>query len=136
FMRSELRTLRARRLAAEKAAAAKGQDIPYPSWDSLRVEQNEEPPALVLTVTDEQGNVIRRLSGPTGAGFQRISWDFRYPPPNPVTTAAPAGPAAGGDEEEGGGGFGGGRGPMVPPGTYKVSLAIRQGGKETVAGTQ
>src|SRR5439155_15734316 len=56
FMRSELRTLRARRLAAEKAAAAKGQDVPYPSWDSLRVEEREEPPALLLTVADEQGN--------------------------------------------------------------------------------
>jgi len=31
FSRSELRTLRARRQAAEKAAAAKGQDLPYPS---------------------------------------------------------------------------------------------------------
>jgi len=38
FLRSELRTIRARRLAAEKAAAAKGQNVPYPSWDSLRVE--------------------------------------------------------------------------------------------------
>lgn len=136
FNRNELRTLRARRLAAEKAAAAKGQDVPYPSYDSLRVEQNEEPPAVVLTVSDEQGNLIRRLSGPTGAGFQRVSWDFRYPAPNPVTTA-PAPPAAGGEgDEEAGGGFGGARGPLAPPGSYKVTLSLRQNGRETAAGTQ
>jgi photosystem II stability/assembly factor-like uncharacterized protein len=134
FLRTELRTLRARRLAAEKAATAKGLDIPYPSWDSLRVEEREEPPAVLLTVTDEQGNVIRRLSGATGAGFQRTSWDFRYPAPNPVTAAA--GPAAGGEGDDEPGGFGGPRGPMAPPGTYKVTLSLRQNGRETVAGTQ
>jgi len=139
FMRTELRTAQARRRAAERAAAGRGQDTPYPSIDSLRAEQQEEPPAVILTVTDETGNVIRRLTGPTGTGFQRITWDFRYPPPNPVA-AAPAGgpggggPAGGGGEEEGGGG--GPRGPMAPPGTYKVSLAVRQGSREEVAGTQ
>ncbi|HEV8149929.1 MAG TPA: hypothetical protein VGP61_07060, partial [Gemmatimonadales bacterium] len=133
FQRSELRTLRARRLAAEKAAAAKGQDIPYPAWDSLRVEEREEPPAVLLTVADEQGNVIRRISGPTGAGFQRVSWDFRYPAPNPVTSAAPP---AGAEGDEEAGGFGGPRGPLAPPGTYTVTLSIRQNGRETMAGTQ
>jgi photosystem II stability/assembly factor-like uncharacterized protein len=131
FMRNELRTLRARRLAAEKAAAAKGLDIPYPSWDSLRVEEREESPAVLLTVTDEQGNVIRRINGPSGAGFQRASWDFRYPAPNPVTSATP--PPAGEAEEDGG--FGP-RGPMAPPGTYRVALAVRQNGTETVVGSQ
>jgi photosystem II stability/assembly factor-like uncharacterized protein len=134
FLQRELRTQRQRRLAAEKSAAQKGQDTPYPSWDSLRVEEREEPPAVVLTVSDEQGRVIRRLTGPSGAGFQRLAWDFRYPPATPVT--ALAAPAAGGDEEEGGGGFGGGRGPMVPPGTYKVTLSLRQNGRETPAGEQ
>ena len=136
FLRNELRTLRARRLAAEKAAAAKGLDVPYPSWDSLRLEQNEEAPAVVLTITDEQGNLVRRLTGPSGSGFQRLTWDFRYPPATPVTSAG-GGPAAGGEgDEESGGGFGGGRGPMVPPGTYKVSLTLRQNGRETPGGSQ
>ncbi len=135
FMRTELRTMRARRQAADRAAAQRGQDVPYPTWDSLRAEAQEEAPAVILTVSDEQGNVIRRLTGPTGSGFQRITWDFRYPPPNPVTSAAPAA-GAGGEGGEGEGGFGGPRGPLAPPGTYKVTLAVRQNGRETVAGTQ
>ena len=134
YLERELRTMRQRRLAAEKAAGAKGQDTPYPSWDSLRVEEREEPPAVVLTVSDEQGQVVRRLTGPTSAGFQRVAWDLRYPPVVPVTTLAV--PAAGGSEEEpaAGDGFGGPRGPLVPPGTYKVALALRQNGVETAAG--
>jgi hypothetical protein len=135
YLQRELRSGRQRRLAAEKAAAGKGQDTPYPSWDSLRVEEREEPPAVVLTVSDEQRQVVRRLTGPTGAGFQRLAWDLRYPAVAPVTTlAAPAG--GGGDEEPAGGGFGGPRGPMVAPGTYHVTLALRQNGVETVAGEQ
>ncbi|MGQ0704288.1 MAG: WD40/YVTN/BNR-like repeat-containing protein, partial [Gemmatimonadales bacterium] len=131
FLRNELRTLRARRQAAERAAVGRGQDTPYPSLDSLRAEAREEPPAVILTVSDEQGNVIRRLTGPTGAGYHRVAWDLRYPAPNPVTAAAPPG----GDDADGGP-PGGPRGPLVPPGSYQVSLALRQGGREEVVGTQ
>jgi hypothetical protein len=135
FSRGELRTLRARRLAAEKAAAAKGQDVPYLSWDSLRVEDREEAPAVILTVTDEQGNVIRRLNGATAAGFQRIAWDLRYPPATPVTTVAPPPAASDSGDAEGAGGFRA-AGPMVPPGSYKVRLSIRQNGRENIMGEQ
>ncbi len=76
--------------------------------------------------------MIRRLTGPTGTGFQRLSWDFRYPAPNPVTSLAA--PAAG-DEDDDGPGFGP-RGPMVPPGSYTVSLTIREGAREETVGTQ
>ncbi len=129
FMRNEPRTQRQRRLAAEKAAAAKGQDAFYPPWDSLRVEEREEAPAVTLTVSDEQDNVIRRITGPTAAGFQRATWDFRYPPATPVTTLTP--PQRGDDDD-----FGGPAGPMVPPGTYKVTLSLRQNGRDTTAGEQ
>ena len=131
FMRSELRTRRARRLAAEKSAATKGEDVFYPPLDSLRAEDREEAPAVVLTVADEQGNVVRRITGPTGTGFQRATWDFRYPASTPVTTLTP--PQRGPDDDAG---FGGPSGPMAVPGTYTVTLSIRQDGRETVVGSQ
>lgn len=130
FMRSELRTRRARRLAAEKSAAGKGEDVFYPALDSLRAEDREDAPAVILTVADEQGNMVRRINGPTGAGFQRATWDFRYPAATPVTALAP--PPRGSDD----GGFAGPSGPMAVPGKYRVTLSIRQDGRETVVGTQ
>jgi photosystem II stability/assembly factor-like uncharacterized protein len=128
YLRSELRTRRARRQAADRAAAGRGEDVRYPPWDSLRVEDREEAPAMVLTVTDPEGRVVRRLTGPVTAGFQRVTWDLRYPAMNPPTLAPPP-PAGEGD------GFGPGPiGPLVAPGTYTVTLAKRVDGETTPVG--
>jgi photosystem II stability/assembly factor-like uncharacterized protein len=135
-LRAAVRSRRDQRQAAERAAARRGVDVFPPSWDSLRVEDREEAPAVVVTIADASGNVVRRLTGPTAAGVQRVVWDLRYAGP----TAPGAAPARGGgsdDEEESGGGPGGrgGAGPLGPPGTYRVSLAKRVDGTETALGT-
>ena len=76
----------------------------------------------MLTVTDEAGGVVRRITGPVSAGFHRVAWDLRYPAANPTSLAKPAelspwdrAPA----------------GPLAAPGTYQVSLARRVEGKVT-----
>ena len=40
----------------------------------------------MLTVTDADGNVVRRLTGPVKAGFQRVAWDLRFPAANPTAS--------------------------------------------------
>jgi photosystem II stability/assembly factor-like uncharacterized protein len=130
-LKNELRTRRAQRQAAERVTARRGGDVTFPPWDSLRVEDREEAPAIIITVSDAQGKVIRRLPGPTTAGIQRVSWDLRHAPPTPGRGGAPSG---GDDEEGGGGGRGGGAGPIVTPGTYTVSLAKRVDGVTTSLG--
>lgn len=122
-IRQALRTRRAARLAREQAAARRGEDVPQPTLEELRAEDREETPQALLTITDADGRVVRRLTGPVSAGLQRVRWDLRWSGLAPVA-AAPAGGAGGG----GGGGGGGGasRGPLVAPGTYTVALALRQ----------
>ncbi|HEX9632496.1 MAG TPA: hypothetical protein VGA02_08510, partial [Gemmatimonadales bacterium] len=118
YLRDALRTRRAERQQAERAAARRGEDVFYPSWDALRTEDHQEDPAIIVTVTDPEGRVVRRLTGPTGAGLQRVTWDLRYPSSAPVTSAR-----GGGGGGFGGFGFGGGAGPYVVPGTYTVAIA-------------
>jgi photosystem II stability/assembly factor-like uncharacterized protein len=125
-LRADLRTRRAQRQVAERATARRGGDVFYPSWDSLRAEDREEAPAIILTVTDAEGTVIRRLAGPTSAGIQRVSWDLRHAAPTAPRPATPA------DDEEGGPRGGGGA--LVSPGTYIVSLAKRVDGVTTPVG--
>ena len=121
YLKEPYETLKDRRQEAEAEIAKKGGNVFYPGWDTLRAEMREEEPAVVLTVTDAQGAVVRRLTGPAKAGFQRVAWDLRYPDPEPPALT----PRRRGDWESDGGG------PLVAPGTYQVSLAKRVGGRLT-----
>ncbi len=127
YLRDEIQTRRARRQAAEREVAKAGRDVSYPPWDSLKAEDREEAPTMMLTVADPEGRVVRRLSGPVTAGTHRVAWDLRYPPPNPPRPAADSA-----DDDDG---FGGGpRGPYVVPGRYRVTLAKRVDGVVTPVG--
>jgi photosystem II stability/assembly factor-like uncharacterized protein len=128
YLRDAIRSRRERRQAAERAASRRNEDVFYPSWDTLRVEDREEAPAVLLTVTDPDGRTIRRLAGPMTAGVHRVTWDLRYPPATPNTGSAP--PATDADDFA--------RppaGPYVLPGTYTVSLARRVDGVVTPLGS-
>ena len=88
----------------------------YPKWEDLRSEAREEDPTIVLTVTDADGAVVRRIGGPVGKGFHRVAWDLRYPSPDPVrlTPADTSNPFVSPPI-----------GPLVTPGTYRVTLHRR-----------
>jgi photosystem II stability/assembly factor-like uncharacterized protein len=128
YLKEELKTARKARQDEEKKAEKEGRDTPYPTWDALRAEDREDAPAVILTVTDEDKNVIQRVTGPVTAGFHRVTWDLRYPPSTPVSATPPpsleenpfAGPP---------------RGPIVAPGKYTVNMALRQGDATTTIGT-
>lgn len=106
------------RRTAEREIEKEGGDTPYPSWEALRAEDREDEPAIILTISDPAGNIVRRLTGPTAAGLHRVSWDMRYPAPDPVQlTPPPASPFRSP-----------GVGPLVLPGDYTVTLAKRVNG--------
>jgi photosystem II stability/assembly factor-like uncharacterized protein len=112
-LREKLETRRAQRHAAEAALAKEGKDVAYPDWEALRAEDRERAPVVVLTVRDPEGQVVRRLTGPTGKGVHRVSWDLRYPAPNPVSLGAREGSVFGSPPA----------GPLVAPGRYTVAMA-------------
>ncbi len=128
YLKDEIKTRKKQRQEREKESEEAGTASPYPTWDELRAEQREQAPAIVLSIADENGNVIRRLTGPTTAGLHRVAWDLRYPPSEPTRLKEPT------DENP----FRDPRiGPMVAPGTYTVSLARQVDGESvSVAETQ
>ncbi|MCI0416816.1 glycosyl hydrolase [bacterium] len=119
YLKEEIKTRKKARQDKEKALLKSGKEISIPAWDQLQAEDREEAPAIILTVTDDAGNIIRRISGPVKAGYQRVAWDLRFPAPNPASLTPPQddqfGPVT--------------QGPLTLPGTYKVSLAKRVDGK-------
>ncbi len=122
YLKEELKTRKAKRQDAERAAQRSNQPVRLPSAAELSAEEQEEAPSVIFVITDSQGKVIRRLTGPVTAGFQRVTWDLRYPaaslppPPNPDGEDPFADPPGG---------------PLVMPGTYKVSMMKRVDGVTT-----
>ncbi len=110
----------------EKKKEKAGQSVDFPGWDRLREEMREIPPGLEWVIEDSQGRIVRRLFSEPKAGVQRLTWDLREasmrpvklnpPPPSPFTYS----------------GYGEGRGPLVLPGDYFVSVYQAQGSERTL----
>ncbi len=122
YLKADIKTRKQVRQDAEKEATKKKAEVFYPSWETLRAEDAEETPAIVLIVSDETGNVIRRIAGPTSTGMHRVTWDLRYPSAEPVSLAPPQ------DPRDVATGY------LVVPGTYRVSLAKRVEGIQVLLG--
>ena len=103
------------RRQAELENERRGASTPYPPWATLRREDREVEPALIATISDSDGRVVRRIQGPTGAGLHQIAWDLRLEKPDPVSLG-----------DDGSSLFGGTPvGPLALPGQYSVQLSVR-----------
>jgi hypothetical protein len=107
YLKKSLKTKRAKRMEEDQKLAKQGKDTHYPSWDALKQEDRAESPAIILTIRDREGTVVRRINGSTSSGIHRATWDFRYPGFGPISL------------------HGESRGAMVAPGRYSVSIDSR-----------
>jgi photosystem II stability/assembly factor-like uncharacterized protein len=111
------KSLRDLRKEEEAKLVKAGKPVPYPTYDALKAEEDQEPAFLLFTITDEDGQVVRVLREPARKGLNRATWDLKYPALVP-TNPAQAAPMASGPSST-----------FVIPGTYKVSMAISVNGK-------
>ena len=127
YLKKSLKSRRDLRQEAEKDLAKKGADVFYPPWDSLKAEDREEGPAIVVTITDASGKPVRRFTAPSSSGINRVAWDLKLQPANPVIGPpyAPDPDWPFGDPPAA---------PYVVPGTYQVSFATRVNGVFTPLG--
>ncbi|MDJ0978699.1 MAG: glycosyl hydrolase [Erythrobacter sp.] len=120
-LRDGLETRAQTRRKGERKIEKEGGDTPYPSWDALRAEDREDPPAIVFTITDASGNVVRRMTAPHTPGLHRVAWNLRYAAPDPVTLESPPRSIFDGEAD----------GPLVLPGDYTVTMGKRINGVVT-----
>jgi len=125
YLKEAIKTKKERRQDLEKESDRKKLPVAWPSQNDLRAEEEEEAPAIVVTITDSSDKVVRRITGPVAAGMQRLTWDLRYPAAN---LSAPPPPDADFDFEPP-------SGPLVMPGTYKAIVAKRVDGALSTIGT-
>ena len=111
YLPEDLESAKERRKRNERERRARGEEIAYPERAALAAEDVERPPEALLVVSDEAGDVVRRVPGPRRAGLHRVAWNLRY--------ASTAPPRPGRGEEDG---------PMVAPGVFSVRLAVVRDG--------
>ncbi len=115
-LKESIKTIKEKRTEAEKEKIKNNLPPYYPSLDSLRMEDEQVAPHLLFTITNAEGNVVRRIKTSASKGLKRLSWDFRHPAFSPVSLQAF-------DANDPRFIFGNpDAGYMVVPGTYKVSL--------------
>ncbi len=121
WLKEGLKSKKQRRTDAAKQAEKDKKTLPYPSPAELTAEADEEAPQILLTITDSSNKVVKRITGPSAKGLQRVTWNLRGP-------AASGGTGQRGffDENESAQINAGGA--YVRPGTYKVALASRVDG--------
>lgn len=124
WMKDDVKTLKAKRQDAEKAASEKKETVYYPDVETLRKEDEQPEPYLLFTVTDAAGEVVRHIKAPATKGLKRLVWDFRYNTPAPVTGRyTPTPDQLFGDSE---------RGHLALPGRYNVSMNKYEDGALTL----
>ncbi len=85
YIKEPAKTLKQKRQEEEKKIRKEGGDVYYPTFEQMRAEDQEEAPYLLFTITDDQGNVVRRIKARDSKGIHRVVWDFRYPDTGPVS---------------------------------------------------
>ncbi len=97
-------TLKQKRIKAQRAAEKAGREIKFPTAKELQAENDEESPVLLFTISDENGNIMRKIERPVRKGVSSFTWDMGYLQR---------------------------RGPSVPPGTYMVKMEKVHNGSYT-----
>jgi hypothetical protein len=119
YLKEDVNTLEDKRKEKEKELIKDNKPVPYPSYEQLKAEEEEEEPFLLFTLLDEKDNVIRRLREQASAGIHRITWDLQYPAVNPTRSSDARSTKSGPSST------------FVMPGPYKVFLSKSVNGEIT-----
>jgi photosystem II stability/assembly factor-like uncharacterized protein len=113
---SEYTTKKAKRQKQEKELNKAQKNIPFPGWVSLDAEKQEMPAQVILTIQDENGNIIKKIKQKASKGSHRIAWDLEHFNPFAISLN--------GRSRRGGGA-------MATPGDYLASLHLENNGEVT-----
>jgi len=94
-------------------------NIPFPGWDALDDEIEEQNAKVILTIQDKDGNIINKIMEKASKGSHRISWDLTHFNPFAISVNGNSRRRYGG-------------GSMATPGSYSASLHLEQNGKVTI----
>ncbi len=120
YLKEVPKTLKGTRKEKEKELFKKGEFIPQPTVEELKMESDEKAPYLVFKISDDEGNVVRKINSSASAGINRVVWDLKYESPSPLNLKDNKFEPT----EKSSGGL------LAMPGKYFVSMSIIVRGEE------
>ena len=103
----------------EKKLFKNSEKIPQPSWKEMENEEQEEIAYLLFSISDAQGNVVKKMTASASKGVHRITWNLKADNPFPVNQDLKKFNPLHKERF----------GIPVAPGTYKVSMGLFEKGK-------
>ena len=126
YIPDEIKTLKEQRQKEEKENKKNNEDNKYPNYDELVAETQEIKPQVLFTITNSEGDVVRKIIKKPGKGVQRLQWDLRYATKEAISLRKSDfyNPFAGKSE-----------GTLVEPGTYSITMSLIENGVINDIGT-
>ncbi len=118
YIKDKIKSKKDFRLEAEKKEKENNSKVDFPSYDVLREEADEIKPYLLFTISNEKGEVVRRIKRPATKGLHKFNWGLRRFNMYPVMQ----GGSAMHNKQTGG--------IPVAPGTYTVAMSKVLNGME------
>lgn len=120
IMNQDVKSIKELRKEAEKEKVKNNLPVSYPSKDSIRLENLQESPYLLVRITSETGELIREFREGAKKGLKKTVWDGRRSSTGEVNfyTPDPDNPYDSGDLAA-----------FVSPGKYSAQLYLMQDGK-------
>lgn len=113
YIKDEYKTLKQIRQEKEKALEKDKKDVPYPTFEELRKEEQEEKAQLIYVIRDNKGTEMKRLVSSPSKGISRVTWNLRMEATSPINTG----------RNNDNNGF------LVTAGTYSVEVLLLKDGK-------
>lgn len=114
FIKDEVKSLKDKRREIEKEKQKKGEDVAFPTYAELKKESEQPEAFLLFTISDDKGNVVKKIKTGVSKGLNKLVWDFRYDTFSPISNTVFDNSVPWNEPE---------KGYMAVPGKYKVSLS-------------
>ncbi|MEM1258733.1 MAG: glycosyl hydrolase [Bacteroidota bacterium] len=126
YLPEKLNTLKDDRVKKEKELNKNKASVPFPGWEALAEEKNQDKPGYLFLIKDSNGAVVNTVEGTNIKGFNRVYWDLTHASRSGIPLKAPK---PDDDDDFFGSPY------MATPGTYTAELHRRENGMLTkVAG--
>ena len=76
YLKEGVSSLKQQRKKSEAAKVKANDPVYYPAWEDLADERMENRPQVLLSIFDEGGVEVNRVTGPISKGIHRVSWNL------------------------------------------------------------